>query len=215
MTDDTKAENRGPSRWDGSEESWQEWRFEFINWSRRHDPKCPEMLKHTAECDVDEVKTANMDADARILAGKVMTDLALKTTGAAKRLIMTTEETENGFLAFRDLARRAEAGSGLKGNNVTYGDSQLEPSQQGLSDAVRISVVTSGVTGDLRKQLLARTTSFASYSSMRKFILDYLDAQRVYSGPNSAAQNKKKVGDDPMEIDALQWQWSWKGSKGK
>eukprot|EP00971_Amphidinium_carterae_P070111 1387340-Amphidinium_carterae.1 len=104
-----------------------------------------------------------------------MTDFALKITGAAKRLIMTTEETENGFLAFRDLSRRAEAGSGLReitrltailkfdfaGKDlrdrlvqfdqlVQRYETQLEPSQQGLSDAVRISVVTSGVTGDLR-----------------------------------------------------------------
>eukprot|EP00971_Amphidinium_carterae_P235475 4672999-Amphidinium_carterae.1 len=234
MTDDTKLENKGPSRWDGSEETWQEWRFEFVNWSRRHELRLPEMLKQST---VELYLLSDMDVEARVLAGKVMTDLALKTTGAAKRLIMSIEEPDNGFLAFRELSRRAEAGTGLRETTLLTSilkfdfngkdlrdrivqfdqlvqryESQLGPSQQGLSDPVRISVVTSGVTGDLRKQLLARSTSFTSYEHMRQFIMDYLDAQRVYAGPNSQSKKKNTDG-DPMEIDALQW--PWKGSKGK
>eukprot|EP00971_Amphidinium_carterae_P153460 3042423-Amphidinium_carterae.1 len=233
---------KGPSKWDGSEETWQEWRFEFINWARRHRQDAPMMLQ--AACDavtVTDVQNANMDAEARVLAGKIMTDLALKTVGPAKRLLMSMQESDNGFLGFRELARRAESGTGLRATSLLssilrfdfsgkdFRDKLVQfeslvnqyEAQQGpdghLADSVRIALVANGSTGELRRQLHARTSSFADYPAMRRFVLDFLDAQRIYGGPNASKLPRGQTRDDPMDIDgAFADPWKGKGKdKGK
>eukprot|EP00971_Amphidinium_carterae_P242253 4810152-Amphidinium_carterae.3 len=181
-----------------------------------------------------------MDAEARVLAGKIMTDLALKTVGPAKRLLMSLPKCDNGFLGFRELARRAESRTGLKATSLLssilrfdfsgkdFRDKLVQfeslvnqyEAQQGadrhLADSVRIALVANGSTGDLRRQLHARTSSFADYLAMRRFVLDFLDAQRIYGGPNASKlpRGQTQNRDDPMDIDGA-FADPWKGGKGK
>eukprot|EP00971_Amphidinium_carterae_P185516 3683512-Amphidinium_carterae.1 len=241
----TKDDDKGPSRWDGSEESWLEWRFEFVNWSRRHRHDAPTMLQTACETtNIASISVDSMDEAARALAGKIMTDLALKTSGPAKRLLMSLAESErdNGFIGFRELARRAESGSGLRATTLLSSilrfdfsgkdfrdkmvqfeslcnqyNNQQGPDQQ-LGDNVKVSVVANGATGELRRQLQARASSFPDYQSMRRYVLDFLDAQRLYQGPNAHKPPRKDP--DAMDIDGAFADWKGKGkhdgkSKGK
>ena len=47
-----------------------------------------------------------------------MSDLASRTTCATKRAVMGIEEDDNGFLAYRVLARRAESGADLRATTL-------------------------------------------------------------------------------------------------
>ena len=93
--------------------------------------------------------------------------------------------------SYQVLARRAESGAGLRASSLLNDILQLDfrgrdfrdrlvqwetlvrkqVRQQPrnvlpLPDNVEVAIVTSGITGDLKKQLLARAMSFADYPSL-------------------------------------------------
>ena len=60
------------------------------------------------------VATADMNDAVVGWSGKVMTDLSLKTVDKAQRALMSIQESDNGFEAWRVLVRMGEGGGGIK-----------------------------------------------------------------------------------------------------
>ena len=106
------ATQAGPSKWNGDEADWPTFKFEFLNWSRRHGADLPRMLK--AAEDLASVLLADMTEEVGVTAGRIMTDLSLKTVDRAQRLLMNLEESDNGFEAWKALVRMGEGGGGIK-----------------------------------------------------------------------------------------------------
>ena len=70
------------------------------------------MLK--AAEDLASVLLADMTEEVGVTAGRIMTDLSLKTVDRAQRLLMNLEESDNGFEAWKALVRMGEGGGGIK-----------------------------------------------------------------------------------------------------
>jgi hypothetical protein len=96
-------------KWDGDPGDWIEWRFDVRNWSRRHDMSVPAAME-AAGCSETPLSLVTMKPEEQVLAGKVMTDLSLKTTGKAKRVLMgiPSEESDNGLEGWRLLTHLGE-----------------------------------------------------------------------------------------------------------
>ena len=221
---------KGPPRWDGGESAWPEWSFEFMQWSRRHDDTLPQLLREAAHSP-QLPSMSDLSQTHQVLAGKVMTDLAVKTSGAAKRILMNLAEDDNGFAAWHLLSRRCEVSTGMRATSlltailkfdfsgrdfrdrlvvweglVRQYERQQPTGEQTLATHIKIAVVAGGATGDLKKQLLARTMSFTTYEELRRYIDEYFDARRVFVGPLTRDH-------DPMDVDYVGQ--TGKGSKGK
>ena len=76
-----------PFRWNGLEEEYAEWKFEMEQWERRHEAEMPVLMAQFAD-NPSVVAAADMTLDTVVLRGKLMTDLAVKTAGKAKRLLI-------------------------------------------------------------------------------------------------------------------------------
>ena len=85
----------GPLRWNGDEQTWQQFKFEFINYSRRHGGHVPQLLSDVCE-QSEFVRLAELEEEPQRIAGLLMTDLALKTTDRAQRLLMNLDDQFNG-----------------------------------------------------------------------------------------------------------------------
>ena len=79
-------------------------------WLRRHHTDMPTLTARSAEA-AAPLAAGDMTAETIELSGKLMTDLAMKTTGKAKRLLMALEDQSNGFEVLRQLALMGQ-GSG-------------------------------------------------------------------------------------------------------
>ena len=73
-----------PFKWSGLEEEFAEWKFEMEQWVRRHHTDMPTLTARSAEA-AAPLAAGDMTAETIELSGKLMTDLAMKTTGKAKR----------------------------------------------------------------------------------------------------------------------------------
>ncbi len=93
---------RGPIKWDGSENSWTQLKFEFVNYARRHGAGVPKLMLDCLSAD-GFVRPDDMGEDATRVASLLMSDLAIKTTDKAQRLLMNLDEQSNGFEAGRSL----------------------------------------------------------------------------------------------------------------
>ena len=87
----------------GDEERWIEWQFEITQWSRRHDRRTPDFMARAGDQTVS-VEIEDMTEEVQLLAGKLMSDLAVRTQDRARRLLMTVEDQSNGFEAWRRLS---------------------------------------------------------------------------------------------------------------
>ena len=102
----------GPLKWAGDESDWQTFKFEFLNWARRHSPELPRLLSTASEA--EGLALVDMTTSAVELAGKVMTDLSLRTTERAQRALMAISEPDNGFEGWKVLTHMGEGGGGIK-----------------------------------------------------------------------------------------------------
>ena len=89
-----------PEKWDGHQATWTEWSFDMMNWARRHDLAGPRYMNLARE-HVEEIDHSSLSDDNRMFSARLMTDLALKTTGAAKRIVMNLENLDEGLEAWR------------------------------------------------------------------------------------------------------------------
>ena len=80
-----------PEKWDGHQSTWTEWSFDMTNWARRHDFARPKYMNLAKE-HVEEIDHTKLTDEGRMFSARLMTDLALKTTGAAKRIVMNLDE---------------------------------------------------------------------------------------------------------------------------
>jgi hypothetical protein len=106
-------QTQGPFRWGGEEERWIEWQFEVMQWSRRHDKRMLEYMSKSAD-QTAEVDWDDMTEEIQGLAGKLMSDLAMRTTDRARRVLMTMEDQGNGFEAWRRLTELGQGGGRLR-----------------------------------------------------------------------------------------------------
>ena len=85
----------GPGRWAGNENDFTEWKYDMEQWARRHDASLPQLLV-AAENAPGEIDPNGVTGEHKKFAGKFMTDLAGKTEGKAKRLLMSLTDKDNG-----------------------------------------------------------------------------------------------------------------------
>ena len=86
----------------------------MTNFMRRHDALQMSTLLEAAENRREQVSVGTMEDDVRKLAGLVMTDIALKTSDRALRIVMSVAESDNGFEAWRLLCKKGEGGGAYK-----------------------------------------------------------------------------------------------------
>ena len=119
MTDeagDATRPARCPPTYKGDEADWNEWSIVARSYIRRHGAAVPGLLRE-AEAKEEKVLTENLTEVALKQAGRIMSDLTALCSESALRTIMAledTDEADNGFEAWRLLARRAQGGRGLR-----------------------------------------------------------------------------------------------------
>ena len=220
----------GPQKWAGDEADWPTFKFEFLNWARRHAPELPRLLNSASEAEA--IFLADMTEAATVLAGKVMTDLSLRTTERAQRALMAISEADNGFEGWKILTHMGEGGGGIKRAGLLRqllkydfsGDylDRLNLFEQlvrvynkrgtdgaTLDEEVLVATIVEGSTGDLRKQLVAHHNDFDTYEKILKYIREYFDCSRAFVLPNTTRKAARGTS-APMEVDAM-----GKGKNGK
>ena len=91
MTDPTDNEKiAAPFKWSGDESQWPEWRFEMINYARRHSVNLPDLMVSAEESAVI-LSYSDFTDEVKVVAGKLMTDLALRTKDKAKKRLMQVD----------------------------------------------------------------------------------------------------------------------------
>ncbi len=74
----------------------------MMNWCRRHDLNAPKYMRLTLDM-TDAIDMETVDAEQQMFCARLMTDLALKTKDAARRIVMNIEQPDNGLEAWRQL----------------------------------------------------------------------------------------------------------------
>ena len=175
-----------------------------------------------------------------------MSDLTALCSESALRTIMALEDTaeaDNGFEAWRLLARRAQGGRGLRTMGLLQaimdfdfrGPNYLDrlmvwkglvreyekrlPGDEILADDIKRASVQKKAPPALKAQLLARVDTLTTWSAMDRFIEEYYHSQRVFQGGSTHASppthgSAGQQHPTPMDIDALHGKGKG-GRKGK
>ena len=187
-----------------------------MNWCRRHDLNAPKYMRLTLDMS-DAIDIEQIDADQQVFCARLMTDLALKTKDAAKRIVMNIEQPDNGLEAWRQLGLRGQGGgpqrrAGLLNQILRFdfrGASFMDRvciwetlvrqyerpgSSKIIDDDIKIATVTGGATGDLKKQLIARAMTFVTWEQMRSYLEEFHDNNRAYVMPGYLAEKTSHGG---------------------
>ena len=216
----TTPKSGEPGLWSGDYKTWTTWKFQMRNWLRRHSPLHMSNTLKTCENLDTEVPYETIEDEQKEISAKIMTDLALKTSDKALRIVMSVIEPDNGLEAWRLLCKRGEGGTGYKRSGLLqailsfdfrgdFGDRLLQfegmvaefnrTSTREFDEMIQVATVTQGASGKLRESLMSR--QFDTYGSLRVFIDEWMDIRRPYV--LSEQVQKHGGGDDPMEVDAF------------
>ncbi len=213
----------------------------MLSWVRRHDPSAPTLLRDM-ESREDRALLATINEAHWPLAGLIMTDLALKTTDKARRMLMTMQETDNGIEAWRLLSHMAEGRGALRKTGMLgqildfkftcyYHDraqtfrqlvrdyNRMVDVGKELDDDVQLVTLIKGAPVELKREMMARGSTWKEVGDAFDFLDEYYDRFKAFE-PGKEVKPERKGGArqdaQPMEVDAMHKGKPHKGKqKGK
>ena len=150
-----------------------------------------------AENSAVEIVLANMDDEEAKAAGVVWQELTLITRGEAGRIVAAAED-ENGFEAWRLLARRSQGGGPTRAKTLMslilgysfetakimdqlaqwerlIAQYEKGPPPKKFDDDVKMSILLSNSQGDIRKKLRENLLRINDYEMAKKYVQELVD----------------------------------------
>ena len=229
-----------PNSYDGSENSWREWRFTFEAYTGCISATLRTLMA-TAATETGPISLSGMSTEQRTLSETLCYVLALVLKQRALRLLMGVEPG-NGFEGWRQLVKLLEPtaagrhrgllsqvlapdlGSGLGGQQGVerFGDllqgweNNLElyarTTGNRLPEDILTATLVQRAPQEIRNYLLLNAESLGnSYERIKAAIIQFTYAKRAWTGISPAPPPKQHQPHTPMEVDGL----GKGGGKGK